>query len=111
MSDTLKRDICSLRMPGTLLHKVRSILNLEVLSHIRYACCYWTDHLHQVHHLRPDQARLSDGGNVHIFLQKHFLHWLEALSLMENLSSGITMVRTLESILKVSDPVSLCCGY
>jgi NACHT domain len=102
MSDTLKKDICGLQMPGALLEEVESI-NQDPLAHIRYACCYWVNHLRDASYLSHNEIDLCDSGKVHIFFQEHFLHWLEALSLTGNMSNGIVMVRTLESILTVSD--------
>jgi hypothetical protein len=46
MSDTLRRDICELGAPGVLLDEQASF-NQDPLVHIRYACCYWVDHLCQ----------------------------------------------------------------
>jgi hypothetical protein len=106
MSNTLKRDICGLQMPGALLSDASGSVNKDPLAQIRYPCCYWVDHLQQAGHLQQDQIGLFDGGEVHIFLKKHFLHWLEALSLMENMSDGGIMVRTLESMLTVSDSIA-----
>ncbi|KAI9863919.1 MAG: hypothetical protein M1824_005957 [Vezdaea acicularis] len=98
MSNTLRRDICNLRMPGTLIDELDDV-NQGPLNQIRYACCYWVNHLRDARHLPPKQIGICDSGEVHEFLQKHFLHWLEALSLMGNMSEGVIMVRTLESIL------------
>jgi NACHT domain len=100
MSDTLKRNICGLEMPGTLLNEANSSVNLNPLAHIRYACCYWVDHLGQVSHLQQDEI-----GKVHGFLQKNFLHWLEALSLIGEMSKGVLMMSDLQSLLAVSDPM------
>ena len=103
MSNTLKRDICGLQMPGALLDELNSV-NLDPLAHIRYSCCYWVSHLRDASHLPHDQIGLCDGGKVHIFFQKHFLHWLEALSLMGNLSEGVRALEfMLETMLTVSD--------
>jgi NACHT domain len=98
MSSSLRRDICNLRMPGALVSEVKSNLVERFLPvHVQYACCYWVDHLQQ-----GKNGLCGDNGPVHIFLQKHFLHWLEALSLMKHMSRGVIMVRTLESMLTVS---------
>jgi hypothetical protein len=43
------------------------------------------------------------GGFGEIFLQQHFLHWLEALSLMGKMSEGVLMITALQSVLTVSD--------
>jgi hypothetical protein len=118
MSETLKRDICDLKFPGLLLNEIKGGINQEPLESIRYACSYWVDHLrdaghdkNQIDHLRQTghlhlrQIDLLDGGKVHMFLQKHFLHWLEALSLIGNTYEGVDMVRNLESMLMVRDAI------
>ena len=87
-------------MPGALVGEISDGIN-EDLTIIRYACCYWVDHLCQTGH--QSQIDLSNCGKVLMFLQKHFPHWLEALSLMGNISDGAAMVRNLESVLMVSD--------
>ena len=102
MRSTLKRDICSLRSPGTLLSEVKSDIDQGVFVHVQYACSYWAGHLRNVDDLQLDQIGLCDGGEVHRFLQDHFLHWLEALSLMGNVSDGAVVIRTLEAMLLVS---------
>jgi hypothetical protein len=106
MSDTLKSDICGLRMPGALLDELSDV-NQDPLAHIQYACCYWVDHLNQARGLHL-QTSLLDGGIVHEFLQKHLLHWLEVLSLMKHMSDGVIMLRTLESMLTVSGSIKFC---
>jgi hypothetical protein len=96
----LRKDMCNLRWPGALASEVeKSKVEQYLPLDIQYACRYW------VYHLQRSNIDLYDESQVHIFLQKHFLHWLEALSLMGNLSDGIGMVRTLESILTVSDSI------
>jgi hypothetical protein len=97
MSKHLKRDMCNLQLPGALTSKMKN----DVVGHclpldVQYACRYW------VYHLQQGNIELCDNGQVHIFLQKHFLHWLEALSLIGNMSEGVVVVKTLESMLLVS---------
>jgi len=94
---TLRRDICNLQKPGALLNESKSSVNQEPLTYIRYACCYW------VQHLQEGETRSQDNDYVHKFLQKHFLHWLEALSLMGNLSNGAVLVKALEAMVTVSN--------
>nr|POF06990.1 vegetative incompatibility protein het-e-1 [Quercus suber] len=42
--------------------------------------------------------QIYDNGEAHQFLQKHFLHWLEALSWLDRLSSTITYLGCLQSL-------------
>src|SRR5262249_21784301 len=96
MSDTLKKDICDLKEPGALIEGITR--NQDALAGIRYACCYWVDHLVQTQNIQ--QVDLLE--KAYKFLQKHFLYWLEALSLIGSISQGAIMLRSLES-LTVSD--------
>ncbi|KAF8535105.1 NACHT and WD40 domain protein [Trichophaea hybrida] len=94
MSKHLKRDMCNLRLPGTLTNDVvTSEVQKCVPLDIQYACRYW------VNHLRRSNFKLCDNDQVHTFLQTHFLHWLEALSLMRKMPDGVHMVKSLEAIL------------
>jgi hypothetical protein len=101
MSNTLKRDIYDLRNPGCSIEQVNSV-DSGPLARIRYACVYWIDHLCKIDSSLYDQVGLCDNGRIDIFLKKHFLHWLEALSLMRSMSSGVIMIRKLENLLVVS---------
>jgi hypothetical protein len=100
MSKRLERDICGLRTPGALFDELNGV-DQEPLAHIRYACCYWVDHLQAC----QGQIGLRDNGEVHVFLQEHFLHWLEALSLMKKMSESVRVVTALLSIFTVSSSV------
>ena len=49
-----------------------------------------------------ERTQLLDNGQVHGFLQKHLLHWLEALSLIRKTSEGVLLIILLEGLVKVS---------
>ncbi len=103
ISGSLKRDICGLRAPGVLASEVdKSCVEQCLPADLQYACRYW------VQHLQRSEARLYDNDHVHKFLQKHFLHWLEALNLIGKMSDSVGMVSALQSMV-VSDlePVSI----
>lgn len=77
MSCSLRRNICSLATPGTLTTEVGGgKVDQRLPAHVQYACQYWTDHL------RLSSTSLIYEGHVLTFFQQHFLHWLEALSLI-----------------------------
>jgi hypothetical protein len=48
------------------------------------------------------QVGLCDTGSIHEFLKAHFLHWLEALSLIRSMSSAVATTKKLENLLAVS---------
>jgi hypothetical protein len=100
MSSRLERDICGLKMPGALVSEIESSRVERCLpAHVQYACRYWVDHL-----ARSD-IDLCNDDQVYKFIQEHFLHWLEALSIMGKMSDGVFMITTLQSMLIVSDLV------
>jgi hypothetical protein len=93
----LTENICNLQSPGTLRTEIGSrTVDAYLPAEVQYACRYW------VYHLEQSKRRIRDGEQVHIFLQNHFLHWLEALSLIGDASESIAMVGTLQSILEVT---------
>jgi hypothetical protein len=101
MSNKLERDICNLRVPSTLAEDVQGNRIEQCLpAELQYACRYW------VLHLESSKSSLADNGPVHLFLQEHLLHWLEALSLIKKASEGVLAIISLESLVTVSD--SLC---
>lgn len=97
MSEKLQKDICGLGDPGA---KVAQVLREKIAcclpAELQYACRYWIDHLQQ------SKYQLYDNGIVHRFLQEHLLHWVEALSWIEQTSEGIRAIVSLEIMVNVS---------
>jgi hypothetical protein len=92
----LRRDLCYLHEPGALASVVGTAEIEQYLpAELQYACRFW------VQHLQKSQVQLHDHGPVHIFLREHFLHWLEALSLIKKIAEGVLAITSLESIAKV----------
>lgn len=97
MFQTLRKDICDMHAPGNQASQVESSwLKKCIPPEVQYACRYW------VQHLQKSDAQLLDNDQVHRFLQKHLLHWLEALSWMGKVSEGIYAVDVLMSLVAVS---------
>jgi hypothetical protein len=102
MSTSLKQDICGVDAPGMLVVDAeRSRIRQSLPSEVQYACRYWTDHV------QKSGTQLRDNGQVHVFLQEHLLHWLEALGWMGKISDGIYAIAALESFISVSISSSL----
>jgi hypothetical protein len=51
--------------------------------------------------MKRGQCRLRDDGEVYRFLATHFLHWIEALSLIGHVSESVAMIEDLLSLLEV----------
>ncbi|KFY02933.1 hypothetical protein O988_01801, partial [Pseudogymnoascus sp. VKM F-3808] len=92
MSQTLKKDICEMRAPGSQASQVESSWIEKCLPpEVQYACLYW------VQHLQRAGSRVHNGEEAHQFLQAHLLHWLEALGWMGKISDGIQAILSLEA--------------
>ncbi|KAG8664174.1 uncharacterized protein FPOAC1_013881 [Fusarium poae] len=100
LSETLRRNIYSLNTPGFSIDQV-SPTNPDPLSPIRYSCVYWVDHLHDSDVAEVNDI-LRDNGNVHVFIQKKYLYWLECLGLLRSISEGTKAVHKLEALVKIA---------
>ncbi|KAJ5117635.1 hypothetical protein N7448_011267 [Penicillium atrosanguineum] len=94
MQSHLRKDICHLVSPGTYRADIdpqciRQYLHKE----LRYSCRYW------IHHLKQSQHDTSEISNVRLFLQEHFLHWVEALSLLGLISEVVSMLDLLQTFM------------
>jgi len=92
----LRENICGLRHPGQLRDEVpANVINQRIPSTMQYACRYW------VYHVQHSTYRLYNEDEVYTFLQEHFLHWLEALSLLDRLADAIKFVDILRGRIAV----------
>jgi hypothetical protein len=92
----LRQDICSLSNPGTLRSEIdEGTLASSLPPELQYACRYWVDHLEQ------SQSSITDGDMTHIFLQKHLLHWLEVMSLIEETHQCVKLLKKLQTLVAV----------
>jgi hypothetical protein len=95
----LRKDICNLQDYGKPRDKIGETTIREVIRpDLKYAYLNW------VYHLQQCRQDITD-EDIYAFLREHFLHWLEALSLIKKMTEGVVMVRTLESMLTVSGPI------
>ena len=93
----LRKNICNLTYEGQPRSEVDStVVNQHLSPALQYACKYW------VHHAQLSKSQIRDNDQVHEFLKKHFLNWLEALSLMGRITEAIGHVRVLQSLTAVS---------
>ncbi|EHK16208.1 uncharacterized protein TRIVIDRAFT_132466, partial [Trichoderma virens Gv29-8] len=81
---SLRQNICNLKTPGAHVSDVTDETIQSCLSpEVQYACKFW------VYHLKMSKASISDGDHWYTFLVSHFLHWLEALSLLQRASESV----------------------
>jgi hypothetical protein len=100
MRSRLQKDICNLASPGT--HRA-DIDPQDIRQHLppelQYSCRYW------IYHFEHSQAFHSEIEEVRLFLQKHFLHWVEAMSLLGLISEVVGMLDLLHTTILVSHRV------
>ena len=93
----LQKNLCKLEYPGKPRREIdQTTINNRLSSAFQYACRYW------VQHIKHGKVEIHDQDDVHTFLQEHFLHWLEAMSLMNRLAEVIEQLRILQSLVSVS---------
>ncbi len=93
LGDELRRDRCGLIDPGVLRKGIpQNLIDACTSPQLRYACLYWVRHVERSHNAQ------SLEGPIRKLLKKHFLHWLEALSLVGKLADSVEMVTILLSL-------------
>lgn len=106
LNSSLRKDMCNIKWPGTRRTAVSaSDIQKCIPLGVQYACLYW------VHHLQHSGQALDDDGWVHEFLRRHFLHWIEALSLMGRVWDSIPMIRDLQQFPAVRAPYRHTCNF
>jgi hypothetical protein len=89
----LCQNMCNLSGPGVLRTEIDEETVARSLSpDLQYACRYWVNHLKQSH------QDIANRDTTHLFLQKHLLHWLEAMSLMRELSRCVHLLNNLQAL-------------
>lgn len=86
----LKRDMCSLKSPGSFTADVDAHFIAErIPQDLEYATKFWSHHLH----LSKRQA--NNLPDIHEFIRVRLLYWLEALALLESMPIAIKAMTAL----------------
>jgi hypothetical protein len=97
MSSELRHDICQLGLPGALRSSVtRDQIDKCIPLELQYACLYWMEHCQGGH------VRAQDSDEFHRFFEESFLHWFEAMYLMEKPTEMSAILRSYHASLDVS---------
>ncbi|KAF2015094.1 WD40 repeat-like protein [Aaosphaeria arxii CBS 175.79] len=97
MHRTLHQDICSLKSMKIGIQKAKDRVKDSILPRITYACEYWVDHVQQC--AQNCDSVISDGGKVDELFRCHFLHWVEAMTLLQKLPEAILALRKLQLVM------------
>jgi hypothetical protein len=102
MRSTLRRNIYNINHPGTTIEQVKQP-KPDPLAATGYSCVYWVDHLHDYDFqtARDYSDRFAEGGVVEDFLKQHYLHWIEALSLLGRIPDAVAAILRLQAVLQV----------
>ena len=63
---------------------------------LQYSCRYWAYHLGQ------SKDPVTEMDDAFLFLQEHFLHWVESMSMLGIVSEAVGIINTLQSVIQVS---------
>jgi hypothetical protein len=92
----LRQNMCNLPSPGSSRREIdKEMIASSLLPELQYACRYW------VHHLEQSKDNIYDGDPSHCFLQKHLLHWLEAMSIIGETYKCIYIINSLQALVHV----------
>lgn len=96
-SEGLEENMCRLEYPGKPRREIdQTTINDRLSPALQYACQYW------IQHVKHGKVEIHDQDEVHMFLKKYFLNWLEAMSLMNRLAEVIEQIEVLQSLVSVS---------
>ncbi|KAF3284053.1 hypothetical protein TWF970_011279 [Orbilia oligospora] len=95
MSKSLRKNIYSLPRPEFEINNDLKIPEPDPLASVRYSCTHWVGHFLEGNYGDNCFSNNDDYHTILNFLQKHFLHWVEALSLMGMSAEGSKMIESL----------------
>lgn len=97
MSNGLRKDICEIGDQGRTMDGIdKTTVIRQIPPDLEYACLHWA------YHLQHSGQLIKDGDKASTFFHEHFLHWLEALSLIGKISESIGLIDKLLGMVDVS---------
>ncbi|EXL66214.1 hypothetical protein FOPG_17596 [Fusarium oxysporum f. sp. conglutinans race 2 54008] len=102
MRGALRNNICGLSFPGMRCSALDlGQLEKSMPSQLQYACMHWA------YHMMEGDPKLNDDNEVYDFLTTHFLHWLEAMSLLGRVKECLDSLKSLARWLENREDSSL----
>ena len=96
MRQGLKKNICDLESEGVERTEINAeTLRDHITAELRYSCRYWTQHLASCKELWVDM------DDVLLFLQHHFLHWVEVMCILGHAFEVVWAIERLQSLTNV----------
>jgi hypothetical protein len=98
----LRYDICHIKDASLSNREVRDLkmrLNKNVSAALCYSCRYWLTHW--MEHIRGADFHAQIPPSLTMFCEKHILHWIEVLSLMEDMNAVQRVMVELVAVVNV----------
>jgi hypothetical protein len=96
MCQSLRKNICELPSDGARRIEIdRRTVDRHIPPELHYSCRYWVYHLVKCNPLRNLLHQ------AYLFLEEHFLHWVEAMSLLGFASEVVGMLSLLQKNIPV----------
>ncbi|KAF5674656.1 heterokaryon incompatibility protein het-E-1 [Fusarium circinatum] len=92
--EELHRNLYHVHDDSIYVHEISKPAS-DPMNSMRYGCMYWVDHLQKS--TRQAIRRSSTCTLVETFLKTKYLYWLEAMSLLDRVSTSIKSIQTLGS--------------
>ena len=106
MKSQFRRDMCNLQDYGKQRDDIAETTISQAISiDLKYACLNWVFHLKECSRNLTNGCRIIhhlSEADIYDFLKEHFLHWLESLSLMGNMTECLAMIEVLRASLNTS---------
>jgi hypothetical protein len=102
LNSFLRFDICQIQDASLSNHEVSDLptrLNKWVNAALRYSCRYWPSHV--LAHIRAAGSETQVPLGMDMFCRKHLLHWIEVLSLTEDMNTVQRGMPELISVMNV----------
>jgi hypothetical protein len=102
MNQHLRYNICNLHDPSLFHSEIpgfTALVNAHVSVFLRYACRFWM--AHWLRHIQDSGSQAQVPVGLNVFCSQHLLHWIEVLSLTENMNDAPRMMLELISLVNV----------
>ena len=89
MNQTLTYNICNIENTALLNNEIAEPVNHYISESLQYACCFFVSHLERS--LAVKNLQLLEA--IDCFVQKHILHWMEAMSWLEKVVDATNILK------------------
>jgi hypothetical protein len=93
-SPVFKQDICNISNAGIHVSTISPSPLETIPKDVAYSCIYWLVHLQQILDSGPLDER--EDSQVMAIFDRHILHWIECMSLLEKLEDAVQLLRQIK---------------